>query len=54
MENIILYCKIYELKGMISSLQEMANEEQEYSLNMIDSIYDKMNEVIKIIETNNA
>lgn len=54
MENIKLYCLIYELKGMISSLSELGNYEENYNLPIVETIEVKMNQIINVIEEKSA
>jgi hypothetical protein len=54
MENLKLFCKIFELKGMVNTLSDLANHDENYQIPMIESIEDKMKEVIKEIEEMNA
>lgn len=50
LENLKLYLLIYELKGMINTLSDFENYEENYQLPMIESLQDKMKEVIQEVE----
>lgn len=50
MENINLYCKIYELKGLIKALVDLSGEEERYDNPMIERMDTKMDEIIGEIE----
>lgn len=54
MENLKLFCLIYELKGMISSLSEIGNYEENYDLPIVETIEGKMKEIINVIEEKSA
>ena len=50
MEQINLYFKIYELKGLIESMSEIAANDSEYDNPLIEKVEGKMNEIIQTIE----
>jgi hypothetical protein len=54
MENTKLFCLIYELKGMITSLSELAEYDENYQIPMIESVEDKMKLIIQEIESKSA
>jgi hypothetical protein len=54
MDNIKLYCLIYELKGMVKSVSELADHDDNYHNPMIENIEDKMKEIIQEIEKKSA
>lgn len=54
MENISLYCKIYELKGLISSLIDLSEEDERFYNPMIERMDNKMKEIVQEIETKGA
>ena len=43
MDNMNLYCMIYELKGLIESMSEMAAHDDEYDNPLIERVEAKMN-----------
>lgn len=48
-QNINLYCKIYELKGLISSLSCLASIDDSYDNPLIEQLDSTINEVLKEI-----
>lgn len=50
MENLKLYLLIYELKGIINTLSNLANYDENYQLPMIEDAEDKMKEIIQEVE----
>lgn len=54
MENIKLYGLIYELKGLIESMSEMAAHDDEYNNPLIDKVETKMNMIVIEIENSGA
>jgi F420-0:gamma-glutamyl ligase-like protein len=54
MDNIKLYCLIYELKGMVKSASDLENHEDNYYNPMIENIEEKMKEIIQEIEKKSA
>lgn len=46
-QNINLYCKIYELKGLISSLSCLASIDDSFDHPLIESLDTTINEVLK-------
>lgn len=43
--------KIFELKGMISTLCALANEDEQYNYPMLENLECTINELTKIVET---
>ncbi|MEF7566337.1 hypothetical protein V4V35_25440 [Bacillus infantis] len=54
MENIKLYGLIYELKGIVSCLAELAEHDNDYELTFIEQIEGKVSEIVQTIETKGA
>lgn len=54
MENVKLYCLIYELKGMVKTLSELANYDENYQIPMIETIEEKMKEITGEIDKTNV
>jgi ketol-acid reductoisomerase len=54
MENIKLYCLIYELKGMIKTMSELAEYDDNYQIPMIENVEEKMKEIMQQIEEKSA
>lgn len=54
MENFKLVCLIFELNGMIKSMSELINHDEEYNNPMIESIEDKMKEIMGEVENSKA
>lgn len=50
MENVKLYCLLYELKGMVKTLSDLADHDENYQIPMIETIEEKMNEIVDQIE----
>jgi hypothetical protein len=50
MLNVKLIAKIYELKGMIESLTELVNEDEQYNYPMIDRLESKMSELVSLLD----
>jgi hypothetical protein len=50
MENMKLYSLLFELKGMIKTLSELANYDENYQIPMIETIEEKMKEITQEIE----
>jgi hypothetical protein len=50
MLNVKLIAKIYELKGMIESLSELVNEDEQYNYPMIDRLESKMSELVSLLD----
>lgn len=48
-QNINLYCKIYELKGLISSLSCLASIDDSFDNPLIEQLDTTINEVLKEI-----
>lgn len=46
-----LIYKIFELKGIINTLSELANQDDQYNYPMLENLECKINELVKIIET---
>ena len=47
-----LIYKIFELKGIINTLCELANQDEQYNYPMLENLECKINELTKLIETN--
>lgn len=43
-------CKIYELKGLIKSLSDISERDDDFQHPIIDSLQDTMKELIVIVE----
>lgn len=54
MENVKLYCLIYELKGMVKTLSELADHDENYQIPMIETVEEKMKEIVRKIEEINV
>jgi hypothetical protein len=54
MESFKLCCLIFELNGMIKSMSELINHDEQYQNPMIENIEDKMKEIIGEIENGKA
>jgi hypothetical protein len=54
MENLKLYCLIFELRGMVKSVSDLADYDENYNNPMIENIEDKMKEIIQEIEKKSA
>lgn len=54
MEEQNLYFKIYELKGLIESMSEMAAYDNEYDNPLIEKVETKMKEIVSEIEEKHA
>lgn len=50
MENVKLYCLFYELKGMVKTLSDLADHDENYQIPMIETIEEKMKEIADQIE----
>lgn len=50
MDNLKLYCLIYELKGVVKSLSEMADQDENYNNPVIEVLEEKMKEVMGEVE----
>ncbi|WP_157967873.1 hypothetical protein [Paraliobacillus sp. X-1268] len=50
MENMKMYLLIYELKGVIESLQEFAEHDEEYYTPLNEKIESKLENIIQEIE----
>jgi hypothetical protein len=50
MLNVKLIAKIYELKGMVESLSELVNEDEQYNYPMIDRLESKMSELVSLLD----
>lgn len=50
MENVKLYCLIYELKGMVKTLSELADHDENYQIPMIETVEEKMKEIVQKLE----
>jgi hypothetical protein len=48
--NMILIAKIFELRGMIKSVVDLANGDEQYDYPMIESIESKINEITAALE----
>lgn len=53
MQQFKLICLIYELNGMVRSMSEMTNVDEQFDNPLIEPIENKMKEVISIIESTN-
>ncbi|USK56380.1 hypothetical protein LIS82_07880 [Cytobacillus solani] len=51
MEPAVLY-KIFELKGIISTLCELANQDEQYNYPMLENLESKINQLVNLVETN--
>lgn len=49
METIKMYCLIHELKGIIESMQEFANYDEEFHTPLNNKLQEKMNELLKVL-----
>lgn len=49
MENVKLYCLIFELKGMVKTLSDLADHDENYQIPMIETIEEKMKEITEKI-----
>jgi hypothetical protein len=54
MENFKLFCLIYELKGMVTTLSDLADHDENYQIPMIENVEEKMKDIIKEIESKSA
>jgi hypothetical protein len=54
MENLKLYCLIYELRGMVKSVSELSDYDENYNNPMLENIEGKMIEIIQEIEKKSA
>jgi hypothetical protein len=54
MENLKLYCLIYELRGMVKSVSDLSDYDENYNNPIIENIEDKMKEIIQEIEKKSA
>jgi hypothetical protein len=54
MENLKLYCLIYELNGMVKSVSDLVDYDDNYNNPMIENIEVKMIEIIQEIEKKSA
>lgn len=54
MENIKLYCLIYELKGMVKGLSELSEMDETIPSSMVEMLENKIREVTTEIETKGA
>jgi hypothetical protein len=54
MENFKLICLIYELKGMVKTLSDLADHDENYQIPMIENIEDKMKDIMQEIELKSA
>ena len=50
MEKMNLFLKIYELKGIIKSMVELASYDDEFNNPLIGEVEQKMREVIEIVD----
>lgn len=48
--DFIAISKIYELKGIVESLVELAEEDEQYNYPMIEKLESKLNDVIRSLE----
>jgi hypothetical protein len=48
--DFIAISKIYELKGIVESLVELADQDESYNYPMIEKLESKINEVIRSLE----
>lgn len=48
--NFITVCRIYELKGLVKSLADIADQDENLDHPIIETIQKTMNEVISLIE----
>lgn len=54
MNNMSLFCKIYELKGMLSSLLELAEEDDHCYNPMVEKMDSIMKDIIQEVEKMSA
>jgi hypothetical protein len=54
MENLKLYCLIYELRGMVKSVSDLVDYDENYNNPMLENIEVKMKEIIQEIEKKSA
>jgi hypothetical protein len=54
MENLKLYSLIYELKGIVNCLSELAEHDGNYENPFIDRIEVKVSEIVETIEKKGA
>lgn len=54
MENLKLYGLIYELKGIVNCLSELADHDGNYENPFIEQIEGKVSEIVQTIETKGA
>jgi hypothetical protein len=54
MENLQLYSKIYELKGIVESLSLLADIDENYNNPVIERLEEQMIKIIQIIENTSA
>lgn len=54
MENTKLYCLIYELKGIVQSLSDLADYDDSFNNPVIERIEEKTKEIIQVIEKTSA
>ena len=42
---------IFELKGIINTLSELANQDEQYNYPMLENLESKINELTKLVES---
>ncbi|WP_256816713.1 hypothetical protein [Cytobacillus sp. Bac17] len=52
--DLKLCCMIYELKGMVDTMSELAESDGNYENPVIDRMAKKMNEITNLIEEKSA
>lgn len=54
MENIKLYCLIYELKGMVKTMTDLSEIDDNIPSTMVENLENKIREITTEIETKGA
>jgi hypothetical protein len=54
MENIKLYCLIYELKGMVKTMSELSEFDDNIPSSLVENLENKIREITTEIETKSA
>ncbi|WP_197204150.1 hypothetical protein [Cytobacillus firmus] len=52
--DLKLYCMIYELKGMVDTMSDLAENDDNYDSPIIDRMAKKMDEITDLIEEKSA
>lgn len=52
MDNLKLYCLIYELKGIVGSMSDMCQEDERFDNPLLYAVENKMSEIIDQISSN--